>query len=435
MYYKGLKLERATPVLPGPFEVDMSLDPGIFPNSPALGSFTESDEVMIHYTVTEECSFSCRGCINALTSGRRQSNRISSFPRAGKEEDLKRDINGMVHLIAESGKERAVIVFYGGEPMLRLEKMNRVYNSLRKQLEERIQVEFMVITSGHYLEASSREYPDMTAGLTMTALSIDGTDAQHDSVRRGTSLKEIRRQVELFNRVRRGDVLIWSTMRPGMRLLDCHRSFMCFRERGEAEHFFWHWNEARGTIPNLRDYIEAYCRDLGLVMEDYVNFLAKGSLLSIVHVNELILFLLTGKRRGTTACGVENMGNFDIIGDGKVHGCADLPETMSIGYIAESGRVLLRPDVKEQLARVISYKQDLGCSTCGVEPYCGGRCPVQANTGGIERARQYCYMMREHVATIKQFVPPIIELMSDQGIGLSQLYASAKLARFSDVTP
>lgn len=435
MYYNVLKPEKATPMLPGPFDVDMSIDPAILSMTSDLGGFTESDEVMIHYTVTEQCSFYCRGCINALTSGRGDSDRTTFFPGSEKGEDLERDITGMVHLITESGKEQGVIVFYGGEPMLRLEKMNLVYERLKKQLEGRVRVEFMVITSGHYLEASTRKYPDMTADLAMTALSIDGTNMQHDSIRRGTSLKEIQRQIEIFNRIRKGDVLIWSTMRPGMSLLDCHRSFMYFRERREAEHFFWHWNEAKGRIPGLRDYMEAYCRDLTLIMEDYVNSLAKGSLLSIVHVNELILYLLTGKRRGTTACGVENMVNFDIIGDGKVHGCADLPEAMSIGYIAESGQVFLRPDAQERLARVISYKQDLGCSTCGVEPYCGGRCPVQANTGGIERARQYCYMMRKHVATIKQFVAPIVELMLDEGIGLSQLHASAKLARFADVTP
>ena len=181
--------------------------------------------------------------------------------------------------------------------------------------------------------------------------------------------------------------------------------------------------------------MEAYCRDLVEIMDAYLESLSRGTLLSIVHVNELILYLMTGKRRGTTACGVEIMDDFDIIGDGKVHGCADLPETMSIGRITDDGEVLFRPDARQQLERVTLYKTDLGCSKCGVEPYCGGRCPVQANTGGMERARQYCFMMREHVRIIKGYAGAITDAMLNHGIGLDQLQASARIAGFADVTP
>lgn len=56
MHY-GLKPEKATSMLLGPFDVDMSIDPAILSRTSDLGSFTESDEVMIHYTVTEEVPF------------------------------------------------------------------------------------------------------------------------------------------------------------------------------------------------------------------------------------------------------------------------------------------------------------------------------------------------------------------------------------------
>jgi radical SAM protein with 4Fe4S-binding SPASM domain len=170
-------------------------------------------------------------------------------------------------------------------------------------------------------------------------------------------------------------------------------------------------------------------------MDVYLEHMRRGDLLSLTHVNDLLLHLFKKKRRGTTACAVERMENFDIIGDGKVHACADLPEAMSIGRVLDSGEIVFETDAKARLQKIVSYKGDLGCSACGVEPYCGGRCPVQANTGGIDRARQYCFMMREYVKTVKQHAASIADLMAEKGITPGDLYRSAHLTKFADVTP
>jgi hypothetical protein len=60
---------------------------------------------------------------------------------------------------------------------------------------------------------------------------------------------------------------------------------------------------------------------------------------------------------------------------------------------------------------------------------------VQANTGGIGRARQYCFMMREYVQTVKQHAGQIANLMVEKGITPGDLYRSAHLTKFADVTP
>jgi radical SAM protein with 4Fe4S-binding SPASM domain len=414
----------------------MALAPELYAVASSLPPYSEADDVMIHYTVTETCAFNCRGCINALTAGRpgKDRHRLSSGDPGG-EENLERDVAGIADLIARSGKEEAVIVFYGGEPMLRLDRMNRVYESLNRAMCPAHRRRYAVITSGHYLEKAMRRYPALAADLWLTAVSIDGTERQHEAMRRGTSFKTIHRNLAAFSRIRKGEVVIWSTLRPGMSLLDCFDAFMALRGQGYAEHFFWHCDESEGLIPELPGYLDRYRRETNEIMQAYVACLERGELLSIVHVNELLLYLLTGKRRGTTACGVERMENFDIIGDGKVHACADIPEIMSIGRIDEDGKVVLEPDVRERLARIVTYKRDLGCDACGIEPYCGGRCPVQANTGGIGRARQYCFMMREHVRTVKDHAGRIVELLASKGLSLKDLYRSARHAKYTDVTP
>ena len=419
----------------GPDDVDMALDADVYEKISSFPTYEETDEVMIHYTVTQECPFHCRGCINALTAGKGNSGRADFFPEGNKSQDLERDVLGIGRLIKKSGKKTAVIVYYGGEPMLRLEPMNYLYRTLPGLLGDSLSLKHMVITSGQFLEKAIKKSADLVSSMWLTALSIDGNEAQHDAMRRGTSLKKIRRQVEALNRVRQGEVLIWATLRPEMSLWDCFDSFMYFRKRAEAEHFFWHCDEGDGMIPDLSGYLDRYRRDLEKIMGAYLDHMSRGDLLSIIHVNDLLLYLFTKKRRGTTACAVERMENFDIIGDGKVHACADLPEAMSIGRIMESGEIVFEADAKARLQKIVSYKTELGCRGCGVEPYCGGRCPVQANTGGIGRARQYCFMMREYVKTVQQHAGPIADLMVEKGITPGDLCRSAHLTKFADVTP
>jgi radical SAM protein with 4Fe4S-binding SPASM domain len=413
----------------------MTLRPRVYQKFAGLTGYQEIEEVMIHYTVTDRCTFNCRGCINALTADSNHGDRVGFILRERTDGHLERDARAIAQLIHESGKDTAVIVYYGGEPMLRLDRMDRFRERLAGLLGKPYALRYMVVTSGHYLEKAIRRYPDLAAGMWLTAVSIDGTAEQHEAVRRGTSLHTIRRQLASLNKVRRGEVLVWSTIRPGMSLRDCFSSYMYLRERGQAEHFFWHWDEARGTIPDLEAQLTRYCEDLQFIMDHYIAHLRRRDMLSVIHINELILYLLTRKRRGSTACGVERMTNFDIIGDGKIHACADLPETMNIGTISESGGIAFHAGAREQLNQLVSYKDQLGCSSCGVEPYCGGRCPVQTHTGGIERARQYCYMIRGHVRTVKGHVGKIVDIMIQQGITLQELYRSAHYCRFTDVTP
>jgi radical SAM protein with 4Fe4S-binding SPASM domain len=389
------------------------------------------EDGMIHYTVTESCPFRCRGCINALTA---HAGGPGEGNRTRLDRDPVRDAGGIGRLIRDSGKDRAVIVFYGGEPMLRPGRMQAVSEALGRG-DGRVKIRYMTITSGHYLLKVAERFPDLMRRMWLTAVSVDGTVEQHNRMRTGTDLAQIQRELAGFARLRTGEVLIWSTLRPSMSLADCYASFRYFLDRGEAEHFFWHWDEAAATIEDLDGYRAAYLQDLEKILAEYLQRLAAGQLLSIVHINELLLYLFTAKRRGTTACAVEKMANFDIAGDGRIHACADLPETMDIGRIEPGGGVRLYADAAQRLTALVSYRDVLGCRQCGVEPYCGGRCPVQIHLGGIDRARQYCFLMRDHVAAVKNVAPAIVDAMLAAGKSLGSLYRSARLAKYTDVTP
>mgnify|MGYP001573788508 CR=1 FL=1 len=160
-----------------------------------------------------------------------------------------------------------------------------------------------------------------------------------------------------------------------------------------------------------------------MVMDGYVRELERGDLPPIIHINELVLFLLTGRQRGHTGCAIELLKNYDIVG-GKIYSCVDLP--------AELGDLERNKDPR----RLVAYKDELGCYECPVHGYCGGRCPVQGRYGSQERTRQYCRLMKLHVGVVRKRLPRIRTALEKNRIGIQEIYdRSAYLTRFTDVTP
>jgi len=229
-----------------------------------------------------------------------------------------------------------------------------------------------------------------------------------------------------------GHILMWSTIRESQSLADCFEEFLYLEEQGLASHWFWHWVEAAEPFENFTAYCNTYERELKTVLDAYVQRLEQGRPISIIHLDELILYLLTETRRGTTACGVEENRNFDIMG-GNILACADLGPQWKLGRVDDEGHAHLEnPDFES----LIDYKKHLGCYQCGVHSYCGGRCPVEAVNSTPRRMIEYCQLMRLHVGTVQEYMPKIIDGLQRQNITAQQLYdRSAKLAQFTDVTP
>ena len=264
------------------------------------------------------------------------------------------------------------------------------------------------------------------------SFSIDGRIEQHQRVRPGTSLPKIHQNLSALRRFCRGTILLWSTLREEQMLLDCFEEFTELYREGLVDHFFWHWVETEEPFADLPAYLERYQADLQKVMDAYVKEVEKGRLLPISHISELVLYLISGRKRGSSACGVELAENYDII-SGRVCACADLPPDLGIIETDRNGKFHVG---EEELTSLVRYKDLLGCYKCGVNAYCGGRCPVQALTGSPERTLQYCQLMRLHVGTVKARIPEIESALKRRGITLQDVYdQSAFIARYTDVTP
>ena len=403
----------------------------VLPKSGNRGfAFVERPVSFIHLSVTGRCFARCKGCINAAVTHGYRGDRSDIVPI--READPVRDAACIVNLLQGGiDRDEAVICFYGGEPLLATAIMDEVVQRLyRAGLEKTLR--YMLYTNGDLLARAVNDHPDLMKSFWLTSVSIDGRKKQHEAIRLGTSLDKIRAGLVALQPIRKGHVLMWSTLREEQSLTDCFEEFMDLHGKGLVDQFFWHWAEIAEPFIRLEDYARGYEADLRSVMDVYLSWLESDRILPVTHLNELVLYLLTGKDRGSSACGIEKNENFDLM-DGAIHACADLPPDYAIGSIDADGT----PRFKTfDFSPLVAYKNDLGCRACGMHKYCGGRCPVQAFTHGTERLRQYCQLMRLHAAVVMEYLPAIEAALVSGCLGLQDLYdQSAFYAQFTDVTP
>jgi radical SAM protein with 4Fe4S-binding SPASM domain len=390
---------------------------------------TETNPLYIHLSVTGRCQASCQGCINIAFNSIANGSEQNRTPF--KDTDPVRDARCIVNLITKNPGETVTVCLYGGEPLLVKDKIHTlIENITHSGIPNHIR--YMLYTNGELLKKSATTHPELLKKIWLYSVSIDGTREQHERIRQGTHLDQIHEGLAILRDIRQGQVLMWSTLREEQSLLNCFEEFMYLYERDYVDQFFWHWVETGNPFTELAGYAAQYEKDLQEIMDVYVAKLKTGVLLPISHINDLILYLLSGKKRNSTACGVELTRNYDIV-DGKIHSCADLPSQYSIGTISADGT----PNIKSQdLSWLTLYKNDLGCSKCGVHSYCGGRCPVQAITGSYERLKQYCQLMRLHVSTVNDYIKDIISALETHSITAQDIYdQSAFYVQFTDGTP
>jgi uncharacterized protein len=392
--------------------------------------YVPEDFHFIHLSVTGRCNARCAGCINAMSH---EGGSIAGAGRTALIDTLpERDARAVLSLLNKTnGHTGTVLCLYGGEPLLVTDKMERIYRLL-SAAEGGRDLRFMLYTNGQLLGRALDSHRQFLSKIWLYSLSIDGRKEQHDLMRPGTNLAVIHENLRKLKEVRTGQALMWSTLREGQSLADCFEEFQELRKERLVEHFFWHWVETDAPFGDFSAYLSHYEKDLRQIMDAYVEALSRNELLSLVHINELILYLLQGEQRKGTGCGVEVDRNFDIL-DGRIYPCADLPLSEAVGSISEDGT----PHVSEyDLSHYVSYKEALGCVGCGVHDYCGGRCPVQGMTSGAERLIEYCQLMRVHVGTVLEYMDDVCTLMQKHSISLQQIYdRSAFYCQFTDVTP
>ena len=391
--------------------------------------FAEDDTILIHVTVTGRCNARCTGCINSTITTANLNQPRDTIITFQEAEPL-RDSTMVLNLAERFPDRRVVVCFYGGEPLLAPEKIEEIRSRLNSSpIKDRLR--YMIYTNGELIENTLQLFPALISETWLTSVSIDGNAAQHNRVRPGTDLANIVRNLKVLHSNYEGHILMWTTLREDQSLKSCFEEFIGLHDKDLINHWFWHWVETKDPFQDLSSYMKVYEQDLRQVLDEYILRLDKGIIIPIAHINELVIYLLTGNKRGHTCCAVELGRNFDLV-DGTVRMCVDFPQESGLGDINNKEEVF----DSRSLADLIRYKPVLGCHRCCAHFYCGGRCPVQALYGGMKRTRQYCKLTRLHISVVREYIERIRGALEKHRIKLQYLYeASAFITRYTDVIP
>ena len=249
-------------------------------------TFKEEQDIIINLTVTGRCYARCEGCINSAITFASDGPRNSSM--AHLESDPERDASIVIRLAQRHPGSLVTLAFYGGEPFLATDKMEKVRLILAKS-EIKDRVRYMVYTNGELLIRALDHYPSLMSNMWLYSVSIDGDEEQHCKVRPGTDLNLIVANLRRLRSVYQGNVLFWSTLREQQSLLKCFDKFLELYHEGLVNHFFWHWADTKESYKDFAGYIKGYGTELEELMERYVAEAFQGDVLPIAHLNELIL--------------------------------------------------------------------------------------------------------------------------------------------------
>ncbi len=369
---------------------------------------------IFHLTVTGRCNASCDGCINSLIYGDRKG----FFE--DWETDPERDLKLLTYLITYENTNPLYIAFYGGEPLLSFEKLKTIMYTLKEKFAHK-PLNFILYTNGLLIDKYLPHEKDFFAGLNLLIVSIDGREKQHNTFRKGTNLKKIEENLGLLKKEVPLPVLMWSTIRENMSLLDCLEEFLSLYREDKTSYFFWHLLEGNEPVKDFERFKISYSKDLQILIEVFLQHLSDGKVLPLLPLCELIFFLMQGIRRGHTACGVEKLRNFDIQG-GKILPCADYGEEIILGGVSKDNGVYMdKESSMEKLKNLVLYKDYFGCKECQAEFYCGGRCPVLIKVSPA-RAKQYCILTREFVRIVKESFPEILKIFKALNLDPKNLY-------------
>ncbi len=307
------------------------------------------------------------------------------------------DVETLAHFISRDPE--AVIGFYGGEPLLAVDKMYEIMDSVPAKA-------FTLQTNATHLDNVDPAY---LRRLDAILVSIDGgrevTDAnRHEGVydtviRNCRSIRCKGYANDLVARMafsRRGD--IYRDVTHLLALSD-----------PAFDHVHWQldvfWSEIRDEH-EVEEWLARYDEGITRLVADFGESLERGFVLGIVPFIPVLRTLITGDPVPHIWCG-SGRDSFAVLTSGRIDACPiapDLPYS-SVGDIRNS--------TPESLRDILPVGEP--CSICPDKWVCGGRCLFANKTAfwGGKWFDRVCTSTRHMIRELGTLVEPTMRLMSD----------------------
>ncbi len=337
-----------------------------------------------HVVLTERCNLSCGYC-----GGIRRVEGIPLDPAYGVG-----DLFGFISLDPE-----AVIGFYGGEPLLAVDRMYEIMDHVPARA-------FTIQTNGTRLDEVDSRYLNR---LDAVLVSIDGgrrvTDANrgegvYDRVVGNCRLiRDKGYYQDLVARMafsRRGDIYRDVTHLLGL-------------DGGLFDHVHWQLDVFWGDLGDERgasEWLARYDEGITRLVDDFGDNLEHGVVQGLVPFIPVLRTLVTGEPVPHIRCG-SGMDSFAVMTSGRIDACPIAPE-LSYSHVGD-----IRGSTPKSIMNALPVGEP--CSLCPDKWVCGGRCLFANKTmfwgqGWFDRV---CATTRHMISELAALVEPTKRLLRE----------------------
>jgi len=356
--------------------------------------------MFFHVLLTTECDLRCQYCFG------KSCDDIDSDFAFALDYSLPKKIDYEIQSLATFCRKdpECVLSFYGGEPMLCLEEVREIMDTVEAK-------HFLVQTNGLHLQELEHHY---TNRFHTILVSVDGSEALTDH-NRGVGV--YRKVVENLKTIRRngfrGEIIARMTVTEETSIM---KEVNCLLHNREFRFSSVHWQLDAGFWKNdfaersFEKWVkEEYVPGIQRLARFWVDQMEKaGKVLKLYPFVGLMQSFLRGER-SLLRCG-SGWINYSILTDGTISPCPVMGG-MKDFYLGD----IFSADPRRLRKAFVAEP----CTKCDIYGECGGRC-LYANITKRWSSQEYalvCHAVRSLVSSLRLEVPRVRQLIAENRIG------------------
>ena len=359
--------------------------------------------MFFHLLLTTNCDLQCRYCY-----GKSIEDMDSDFGDFEVDYNVPSKINYKIDVLEKFIEKdpKPVLIFYGGEPMLCVNKIKQIMDNVKAH-------QFNIQTNGLNLNKLDSEYVNR---LTTIFVSIDGTEKLTDYYRgKGVYKKVIENINVIKNNGFEGEIVARMTL---MEKTDIYENVRWLLNNPDYSFRSIHWQIDGGFWKNdfnRRNFAEwtenNYNPQLGKLVKFWVDTMEiNGKVLRLYPLLGVMQSLLLGEK-SLLRCG-SGCKNYSIQTDGHLNPCPAMNgmKDYYVGHIKSAHPLHLR-----------KVKLGQPCTCCKIQRECGGRC-LYANITKNWSSEAYdlvCNTVKNHVNLLKSSLNRVNRLIHEKRILLT----------------
>jgi len=345
-----------------------------------------------HLLLTESCNSNCKYCyeksLNEFDNG---LNKKFSFDFSSPEKS-EVDIEKLKKFLEKD--KNPVLIFYGGEPLLEIEKIKKIIN--------RIQIPFRMQTNGLLLNKLPIDY---LKKIDKILVSLDGNKERTDFNRGSGVYEQVISNIEKIKKEGYNGEII---ARMCISFPDIFEQVSHLINIGFSS---IHWQLDAGFYKNdfNKEKFEKFVEDYNSSIEKLINFwienMKKGRVIRLYPFIGIIESLLNDEKT-KLRCGAGHSG-YAITTNGKIVACP----IMNCIKDFEAGNLNSSPE------KLKKFEVGGECVKCSYMDLCGGRC-LYSNKAELwpkEGRELICLTIKFYIDKLKEKMPEIRKIM-DNGI-------------------